>query len=223
MVHSPAPLENAEKAIAQLVSLVDQINSNTAQTPTAAGSREHWASIQPLVYEASVLFADLRASNRQLNEHQHTLKAETNIARQKMDELGLDLQKLAYEKAHLQQEIDSIKNVKPFYTELGLQPIENFRAYVESRQQDSAATTDDEIIQRLEFEKLERQRLEKRKLELLEQQALLRRENLRHRSSVDTLSKQIAKFTSGAAPLKNIFSGLEYSTGRPTENSGLFN
>ena len=109
-----------------LMSVVSRLREVAARLRDASSSD---ADVQSIATEASLLFLDLKAANREVLESAEETREATAAAKAALDGARLRLQNVLYEKAHIQKEIRANQDFRSAFTdeEIGLCSVDEFR------------------------------------------------------------------------------------------------
>ncbi|KAJ1976056.1 hypothetical protein H4R34_004113 [Dimargaris verticillata] len=201
----------------QIQAIVNEIGQLVATHPSP---QDLAAQLQPFVFKVMALFTQLRESNRQCNHHQQELKHQTQSAKAEVDRLNQILQNLAYEKSHLQQEIQTYQQFESLSDTLTLQSIDDFQAKApqELLDHDNEHTL---YMNRLKFELQERRRLEEEKTKLVAAKQQLMKENHEHKQCLQVLSEQVSEFIKSSSKIKRALDKAAFRSDVPANTSNL--
>ena len=118
------PLPRAD--LDALMSVVSRVREVAARLRDASSSD---ADVQSVATEASLLFLDLKAANREVLESAEETREATAAAKAALDGARLQLQNVLYEKAHIQKEIRANQDFRSAFTdeEIGLCSVDEFQ------------------------------------------------------------------------------------------------
>ena len=110
----------------QLTDVLSQLRDVTSTLEGAAGDD---AKFSEVATDASLLFLNLKASNRDVLEGVEAVREQTASAKKELDEKRLQLQNVLYEKSHIQKEIKTCQDFRSKYTDpqIGLCGVEEFK------------------------------------------------------------------------------------------------
>ncbi|OAV91916.1 hypothetical protein PTTG_02618 [Puccinia triticina 1-1 BBBD Race 1] len=180
-------------------------NITGAEGPTEESLLNDLESDQSLMLLATPLFARLKSINRTSSSMVSTFKSQTQVVRNQVDQIHLDLQNLIYERRHLEKEIKKCQEFESEYQNISIHSLEE---YLERNPEDKRDGSDEIdphelMIKRLKFELAERKRFEAEKKELLQKKLKLSKENDEKKSKLDELEKQLDRFVVTAKEIQS--------------------
>lgn len=156
------PLPRAD--LDALMSVVSRVREVAARLRDASSSD---ADVQSVATEASLLFLDLKAANREVLESAEETREATAAAKAALDGARLQLQNVLYEKAHIQKEIRANQDFRSAFTdeEIGLCSVDEFQRKAPGEKIQSL-DEHELMLKRLSHELTERKALCEREREL---------------------------------------------------------
>ena len=156
------PLPRAD--LDALMSVVSRLREVAARLRDASSSD---ADVQSVATEASLLFLDLKAANREVLESAEETREATAAAKAALDGARLQLQNVLYEKAHIQKEIRANQDFRSAFTdeEIGLCSVDEFQRKAPGEKIQSL-DEHELMLKRLSHELTERKALCEREREL---------------------------------------------------------
>ncbi|KAA1115471.1 hypothetical protein PGT21_036784 [Puccinia graminis f. sp. tritici] len=211
----PANWEKIDAIADQLVLLANQLLESKLSRASASSSStinppeesfvDELEADENLVLLAAPLFARLKSINRSSSSMVSSFKSQTQLIRNQVDQIHLDLQNLIYERRHLEKEIKKCQEFESEYQNISIHSLEEYFARNPEDKRDGPEEIDGHelMIKRLKFELSERKRFEAEKKELLQKKLKLSKENDEKKSKLDELEKQLDRFVVTAKEIQS--------------------
>ena len=153
----------------QLTEVLSQLRDVAARLESASSGDDE-AKFQAATTDASLLFLELKALNRDVLEGVEGVREQTASAKKELDEKRLQLQNVLYEKTHIQKEIKTCQDFRSKYSdeEIGLCSVAEFKKKAAYNSAEVKDETDEHtlMLKRLSHELAERKKLCEQEKEL---------------------------------------------------------
>ncbi|EFP74088.1 uncharacterized protein PGTG_00044 [Puccinia graminis f. sp. tritici CRL 75-36-700-3] len=211
----PANWEKIDAIADQLVLLANQLlesklsrasaSSSSTITPPEESFVDELEADENSILLAAPLFARLKSINRSSSSMVSSFKSQTQLIRNQVDQIHLDLQNLIYERRHLEKEIKKCQEFESEYQNISIHSLEEYFERNPEDKRDGPEEIDGHelMIKRLKFELSERKRFEAEKKELLQKKLKLSKENDEKKSKLDELEKQLDRFVVTAKEIQS--------------------
>ncbi|KAA1106531.1 hypothetical protein PGT21_035939 [Puccinia graminis f. sp. tritici] len=213
----PANWEKIDAIADRLMLLANQLlesklsrtsaSSSTSSTmnPPEESFVDELEADENLILLAAPLFARLKSINRSSSSMVSSFKSQTQLIRNQVDQIHLDLQNLIYERRHLEKEIKKCQDFESEYQNISIHSLEEYFERNPEDKRDGPEEIDGHelMIKRLKFELSERKRFEAEKKELLQKKLKLSKENDEKKSKLDELEKQLDRFVVTAKEIQS--------------------
>jgi THO complex subunit 5 len=121
----------------QLTAVLGKIRD---QIPILESASKDDKKFQAVATDASLMFLELKATNRDVLEGIEATREQTSGAKKELDDTRLQLQNVLYEKSHIQKEIKTCQDFRSKYTDeaIGLCGVAAFKASASAEVQGEA-------------------------------------------------------------------------------------
>lgn len=159
----------------RLTAVIEKLRAAAANVE---GASKDEVAFQAATTDASRLFLDLKAANREILEEIEGVREATAEAKKRLDASRLQEQNVLYEKSHIQKEIKTCQDFRSQYSdlEIGLCSVEEFmkKAPEEAKGEKDAHAM---MLKRLSHELAERKALCEQEKELKVRQKTIRKDH----------------------------------------------
>ena len=158
----------AEMASGQLDELMGVLGKMREAAERLASSSGDDAAFADAATDASLLFLDLKATNRAALEGIEATRATTGKAKLDLDHKRLELQNVVYEKGHIQKEIRACQDFRSAYDDdtIGLCSVAEFKKLAPAEWKEAGDDPHAVMLKRLSHELAERKKMCEREKEL---------------------------------------------------------
>ncbi|KAA1121918.1 hypothetical protein PGTUg99_035471 [Puccinia graminis f. sp. tritici] len=166
----PANWEKIDAIADRLMLLANQLlesklsrasaSSSSTITPPEESFVDELEADENSILLAAPLFARLKSINRSSSSMVSSFKSQTQLIRNQVDQIHLDLQNLIYERRHLEKEIKKCQEFESEYQNISIHSLEEYFERNPEDKRDGPEEIDGHelMIKRLKFELSERKR-----------------------------------------------------------------
>eukprot|EP01102_Stenamoeba_stenopodia_P000386 TRINITY_DN10363_c0_g1_i1.p1 TRINITY_DN10363_c0_g1~~TRINITY_DN10363_c0_g1_i1.p1 ORF type:complete len:562 (-),score=158.50 TRINITY_DN10363_c0_g1_i1:62-1747(-) len=200
-------MANDDKGVLQVnkaIHLCQEISSNAKKILSRKGEADP-QELNTLFTEASVLMVNLKQANREATLEADRIRAETNKAKTRLDQINVQYQALRYEEQFYRREIEACQYYVVAHPDLQVFDETEYAQSTDTEEKRNERDVHQLNINRYNFEMQERKRLRDEVAQQLSKKKAMIDSNFQKRAFLNSIASKLQTVSTSAAPVKQAF------------------